>query len=419
MSYPSSKLGSYIDILSGYAFKSSDFIETGVPVIKIKNITPPSVTLEDLSFVSEEIAEQQSKFLLKPDDVLIALTGSHINQMASVVGRVARVKYNVPSLLNQRVGKITVLNPAEANIDYIYYYLSQDSVKIELASKAGGAANQANISPTDIKNLIIPFPDIMAQNRIASILSSYDNLIENNQKQIKLLEEAAQRLYKEWFIDLRFPGHESTPIQDSIPEGWRIVQLKELDLRLESGARPKGGIDNSIQNGIPSIGAENVIGLGQYNYASEKLIPTEFYDSMKKGKLVNRDILIYKDGAYIGRTSLFQDGFPHSTAAVNEHVFLLHTNDELLQYYLFFTLYQADYFKKMQKLNKNAAQPGLNTKAILSLDILLPPITIIKRFDEIVAPIIRVLFSKAKHNHNLTEARDRLLPKLMNGEIEV
>ena len=85
MNYSMDKLGSHIDILSGFAFKSSDFIETGIPVIKIKNVTPPSVTLEDLSFVSEEVAEQQSKFLLEPDDVLIALTGSHINQMASVV----------------------------------------------------------------------------------------------------------------------------------------------------------------------------------------------------------------------------------------------------------------------------------------------------------------------------------------------
>ena len=194
MKYPNEKLGKYVDILPGFAFKSKDFGESGIPVIKIKNITPPSVTLDDLSFVSSEIAEQQRKYLLEYNDVLIALTGSHINQMASVVGRVARVRYNEPTLLNQRVGKLIVKNSNEANIDYLYYYLSHDLIKFQLASKAGGAANQANISPNDVKNLMIPFPNIQTQRRIASILSAYDDLIENNRRQIKLLEEAAQRL---------------------------------------------------------------------------------------------------------------------------------------------------------------------------------------------------------------------------------
>lgn len=227
MNYPVEKLGKHIVIISGFAFKSNDFLPAGVPVIKIKNITPPTVSLEDLSYVSEEIAEQQQKYLLCYNDVLIALTGSHVNQMASVVGRVARVKHTQPSLLNQRVGKIVAADQF-TNIDYIYYYLSQESVKIQLASKAGGAANQANISPSDVKNLEIPFPNYETQEKIANLLLAYDNLIENNQKQIKLLEEAAQRLYKEWFVDLRFPGYETTPIVDGVPEGWQKVGLADI-----------------------------------------------------------------------------------------------------------------------------------------------------------------------------------------------
>lgn len=141
MIYREAKLGDYIDILSGFAFKTKDFVEKGVPIIKIKNISPPSVTLEELSYVSNEVAEKQKKFVLSYGDVLIAMTGSHINQWASVVGRVARVKYNDKTLLNQRVGKITIKDDAEADINYIYYFLSQDEIKIKLAAKAGGAAN--------------------------------------------------------------------------------------------------------------------------------------------------------------------------------------------------------------------------------------------------------------------------------------
>ena len=413
------KLGDYIDVLSGFAYKSKDFSDSGIPVIKIKNVCPPYISLEDLSYVPNSIAFQNPRYILKKGDVLIAMTGSHINQIASVVGRVGRVRYDDVTVLNQRVGKIVNKDDSLSCLDFIYYYLSQYEVKVELAQKAGGAANQANISPSDIKNLMIPCPPLEVQNRIATILSRYDSLIENYQKQIKLLEEAAQRLYKEWFVDLHFPGHENTKIVDGVPEGWEKKKLIEFGCTLESGSRPKGGVDSNLKDGIPSVGAENVIGLGKYNYSSEKLITNQFYSQMRKGKIKNRDILIYKDGAYIGRTSLFQDGFPHKEMAVNEHVFLLHTLNENYQYYVFFTLYQKHYFEKMQKLNKNAAQPGLNQKALLDLGMLCPSEEFVMTFRKAIEPLMKALFNKANQISLLTEARDRLLPRLMSGEITV
>lgn len=218
MIYKEEVLGNYINILSGFAFKTKDFVDVGIPIIKIKNICPPYVSLEDLTYVSKETGEKQKKFMLSYDDVLIAMTGSHINQWASVVGRVARVKYTEKTLLNQRVGKITVKENADADLDYIYYFLSQDKVKVQLAAKAGGTANQANISATHIQELVFPCPNIETQIRISNILKNYDDLIENNKKQIKLLEEAAERLYREWFVDLHFPGHEDVKIVDGVPE---------------------------------------------------------------------------------------------------------------------------------------------------------------------------------------------------------
>jgi type I restriction enzyme S subunit len=270
-----------------------------------------------------------------------------------------------------------------------------------------------------LTSLEIPHPSIETQHRIATILSRYDSLIENYQKQIKLLEEAAQRLYKEWFVELRFPGHENTKMVDGLPEGWERKKLIEFGCSLESGARPKGGVDSNLKDGVPSVGAENVIGLGKYNYSSEKLVTNQFYSQMRKGKIKDRDILIYKDGAYIGRTSLFQDGFPHKEMAVNEHVFLLHTLNENYQYYVFFTLYQKQYFEKMQKLNKNAAQPGLNQKALLDLVMLCPSENFVLSFRKAIEPLMKALFSKANQIRLLTEARDRLLPRLMGGEMEV
>lgn len=310
-----------------------------------------------------------------------------------------------------------LIEPKEAvDFDYLYYLLKYHQPQLQ--GLQGGAAIP-HVNPRIINAIEVIFPSIDEQTAIAGILSDYDNLIENNQKQIKLLEEAAQRLYKEWFIDFRFPGHEDTPIVDGVPEGWKKCLLGDINCSLESGSRPKGGIDASLVDGVPSIGAENVIGLGCYNYSSEKLITKDFFSKMKRGKLCDKDILIYKDGAYIGRTSLFQDGFPHLEAAVNEHVFLLHAADEHIQYYLFFTLYQQEYYQKMQKLNKNAAQPGINSKAMMSLPVLLPTEDILDGFDSFATPLMHKIFNLAKQNRRLELARDRLLPKLMSGEIEV
>lgn len=297
---------------------------------------------------------------------------------------------------------------------FVYYFMKN----FGLEGVKGGSA-VPTLNRNSLSNIEVNIPNLNLQKRIAGILSSYDNLIKNNEKQIKLLEEAAQRLYKEWFVDLRFPGHEKEEIVDGIPNGWSKVSISSICNRLESGRRPKGGVDLSLKNGIPSIGAENVIGLGKYNFSSEKMISYDFFSKMKKGHILNKDILIYKDGAYIGKTSLFQDNFPHKKVAVNEHVFLLHAIDEKVQYYVFFTLYQKEYFEIMQHLNKNAAQPGLNQNSINSLEVLMPKLNLVYQFDSIVKNYVTKIFTLAKQNKKLIESRDRLLPKLMNGEIKV
>ena len=296
--------------------------------------------------------------------------------------------------------------------EFLYYVLKCKQRELHNTQKGAAIPHVTPALIGDIEGLL---PDVHTQQLIVDILSRYDSLIENYQKQIKLLEEAAQRLYKEWFVELRFPGHENTKMVDGLPEGWERKKLIEFGCSLESGARPKGGVDSNLKDGVPSVGAENVIGLGKYNYSSEKLVTNQFYSQMRKGKIKDRDILIYKDGAYIGRTSLFQDGFPHKELAVNEHVFLLHTLNENYQYYVFFTLYQKQYFEKMQKLNKNAAQPGLNQKALLDLVMLCPTENIVLSFNRAIELLMKALFSKANQIRLLTEARDRLLPRLMGG----
>lgn len=262
-------------------------------------------------------------------------------------------------------------------------------------------------------------PDINVQKKIADILSAYDNLIENNNKQIKLLEQMAENLYKEWFVRFRFPGYEDVEFQEKKPDAWQEIRLHEFGIILESGSRPKGGIDSSAEDGIPSLGAEAVNGLAEFDFNNVKLIPTEFYDKLKRGKNKGSHILIYKDGAYIGKTTLFKYDFPFKKFAINEHVFFMNSIREEYQNFLYFTLKQPSYFTLMQNLNRNAAQPGLSQLDINRIKVLDPGLSTIEEFNDIIEPILKEIFQLAKENQTLEKQQDLLLPRLMSGKLEV
>ena len=380
---------------------------SGYKLVTSKHIKEGRIDPSDAYYISEEdYNEVNKRSLVEQWDVLLSMVGT--------VGEVALVK-EVPDYAIKNVA-LFKCGGSELKGRWLCYYLTTPTAKAHMFGNQRGSSQQF-ISLSQLRKMPILTSDTNYMKTVVRTLSAYDDLIENNRKQIKLLEEAAQRLYKEWFIDLRFPGHENTPIIDGVPEGWKRVTLGDIECTLETGSRPKGGIDMTLKEGIPSIGAENVIGLGKYNFSAEKYITREFFLGMARGIVKNRDILIYKDGAYIGRTSLFQDGFPHKDATVNEHVYLLHAKNETLQYYLFLTLYQKEYFYKMQSLNKNAAQPGLNTRSLKSLDVMLPSADTITAFDRFIRPIMNLIFALSRQCRCLELARDYLLPKLMNGEL--
>lgn len=410
MSYKEELLGDYIDILSGFAFKTKDFVDKGVPIIKIKNISPPCVTLDDLTYVSNEVAEKQKKFILSYDDVLIAMTGSHINQWASVVGRVARVKYSDKTLLNQRVGKITIKDNAEADINYIYYYLSQDTVIIELAAKAGGAANQANISPAHIKGLSFPCPDLATQHKIGNILRSYDKLIENNQKQIKLLEEAAQRLYKEWFVDLRFPGYEDVAVIDGVPEGWRYKRVEEFG-EVITGKTPSTSKTEYYGGNIPFVTIPDMHG-NVFPLVTEKTL-TKVGADTQKNKYLPVNSVIVSCIATVGLVNIAVEAC-QTNQQINSVI--LQNDNELYFFY--------ESMKRIKALldgvgSNGATMTNVNKTKFSNIKVPYPVEDLIKRYNELCKPIFDKILALSKSIIKAEQARDRLLPKLMNGEFEV
>ena len=193
--YPVCPILDGADFISGYAFKSNDFIDSGHPVIKIKNIQSGKVTIADSQSVSTETVRKLDKFKLSDRDVLIAMTGQ------GSVGRVGRLSCEdgTTPYLNQRVGKF-VADEEKLNIDYLYYVLSTKQYQ-EILFLAGSGSGQPNLSPATIKSVEIPFAPYEVQCRISSILNAIDEKISLNEKTNQTLEQMAQALFKSWFVD--------------------------------------------------------------------------------------------------------------------------------------------------------------------------------------------------------------------------
>ena len=320
----------------------------------------------------------------------------------------------------QRTYVVRPRDTEELTTKFLYYALR---LKLdEFRSFSTGAATKF-LTLTILNDTEIQAPPLPIQRRIAGILSAYDELIENSQRRIKIIESMARGLYREWFVHFRFPGHESVPRVKSplgeIPKGWEVATLGAHLAALESGKRPKGGI-RDVENGVPSIGAENINGIGQHDFASEKFVPREFFQGMRKGIVRDRDVAIYKDGAYIGKSSYFRDGFPHVECSVNEHVFLLRASGvRLKQNALYLWLQEPDTVQAIRSKNANAAQPGINQRTVGGLQLTLPDSQIAVQFDQLVDPLVAELINLAKKIENLRRTRDLLLPRLLSGQIDV
>lgn len=250
-----------------------------------------------------------------------------------------------------------------------------------------------------LKGETIFLPSIDNQNRITNILDNINNKIRLNNEINNNLHEIAENYFKELSKD----GIET--------------KLEDLVFEIQSGSREKGG---AVKDGIPSIGAEKIEKLGTYNFENEKFISGEYFEKMRNGVVNSGDVLLYKDGAYAGKVSMALNGFPHRKCAVNEHVFILRTENNWANCYLYFLLYDSKIREQIQAMaSSKAAQPGLNQTEVKNVKIKLPSKEIIEEFESKVKVIVEKIIQNSIENKNLEQLRDTLLPKLMNGEIDL
>ncbi len=290
---------------------------------------------------------------------------------------------------------------------YYYYFRSPYSPVKTIVSQCA----QAGIRASDLQKLRVAFPNIETQRRIASVLSAYDDLIENNQKQIKLLEEAAQRLYKEWFVDLRFPGHENVKIVDSVPEGW-IKDRADSFFDITIGKTPPRAEKQwftSGDKGIPWLSISDMGEAGTYIFRTNEGL-TE--DAVKKHnmKVIPEGSVLVSFKLTLGRVSIAT--VPMCT---NEAIAHFYVNDENRVY----TYCYLKDFKYDTLGNTSSISKAVNSKIIKAMPFIMPANDVLKEFTSIVEPILEEIKNKQSACIHLAEARDRLLPKLMSGELEV
>ena len=357
----------------------------GFPLVRTPNIGKGRLVYDGMHRVCEDVYNKRNARAIPQENDLIFAR-------EATAGNVALIQKGEKVCLGQRTVLIRP-NQEKVNPAFLTYFLLAPKQQYNLLSTANGAT-VAHVNLPTIRNLKIDLPELPAQHRIASILSRYDSLIENYQKQIKLLEEAAQRLYKEWFIDLHFPGHENTNIIDGVPEGWEMKKVGEIAIISAGGDKPDVVTEEQTTECQVPIYSNGTTKEGLYGYTN-------------KSSNTAGSITVSARGS-IGFACLRM----HDYFSIVRLISIKPQNNVDLMYLFQFT-------KVHTFMSNGAAQQQLTVPMVKAIDVVYPAESLLEAFENVVLPLYKKVQSLQSQLRLLTEARDRLLPKLMSGEITV
>lgn len=383
MIFPTAKVSDVADVKGGKRLlKGEKLSASPTPHIYIRaqDIRDGRIRIADPRYLTPAQQSKLKRYTVKTGDVCIVIVGANVGDVGIVPQELngANLTENAVKLTNLRQGYKS---------RYLNYCLTADDCQTQMRQIAGGAA-QPKLGIYKVLDVVIPTAPPDVQNRVADILSAYDNLIENNTRRIKILEQMAQMLYREWFVNFRFPGHEKVKMVESemgmIPEGWPLKKLGDV-LRLDYGKALKA--DQRTGGSIPVFGSSGVVG-----FHSESLTSGPGVIVGRKGNVGSvfycpSDIWVI-DTAYFVSTSM-----------------PLH--------FVFFNLCTQNF------LNNDAAVPGLNRNQAHSLPIVVPDAETLASFEKGAKPMFELKNTLEMKNTNLRTTRDMLLPKLVSGEINV
>jgi type I restriction enzyme, S subunit len=387
------KLGDVAEVKGGKRLPIGESLvssQTKHPYIRITDIVGNRIKKEQLLFVTDEVFSSISKYIVTTGDIILSIVGS--------IGFVAKIDDGLDGAsLTENCLKIINLQNLDA--DFLFYFLISKLGQEEIAKNTVGAV-QKKLPIYGVQNIEIALPSFAEQKSIATVLSSFDDKIELLQEQNKTLEEMAQRLFKEWFVDFKFPGTDGKPYkasggkmvaseQGQLPQGWKLQLIGEM-LDLSYGKALKA--EERTGSGYPVYGSNGPVGL-------------------------HESYLVRGPGIIVGRKGTMGSVIwcDNNFSPIDTAFFVRGKYDLSELYYYYFLLKQQD----LTRLGSDSAVPGLNRQAVHQTQIAAPPKELIESFNRIVKP----LFEKRRNNlsqiNELTNLRDTLLPRLMCGDLTV
>ena len=405
------KIENICDIKSGKRIPLGfDFVinETQHPYIRARDIKNGRINTDDLIYLDDSTFAKIKKYIIEENDIAITIVGASIGDIGFATKEVNGFN------LTENAVRLTNFKD-NVSSQYLFYLLVQNQYKEFMQTIAGGAA-QPKLGIYKIQRIKVQLPPLPTQQKIASILSAYDNLIQNYKKQIEALQTAASELYKEWFVRFRFPGWQNAKFENGIPEGWKVERLGKL-VEIKSGKRLPQGYDFSDSpTSHPYIRARDIkhgnIDSNDFAYISD-----EVHKKLKRYIVDENDILltIVANIGDVGYVNKSLQGFNLTENAVR----LTHYSERIEPRYLCYYLSQPATKIYMEGLAVGAAQAKLGIYKIETIKVLLPNINIQKDFSRRITLIHTKIDNLNKQITNLTQQRDLLLPRLMSGKLEV
>lgn len=371
--------------------------------------------VKEMRFKDSEL----SKFALKPGDLLVCEGG---DPGRCAIWNLEEEMYYQKALHRVRAHEDVLDNR------FLYYFLVHIGSTQEIRQYYTGGATIKHLPAGALNRVKVRYPDLAMQRRIADVLSAYDELIENNRRQIKLLEEAAQRLYKEWFVDLKFPGHETTPIHNGLPGGWKKVSLRNYLVSHIGGGWGKETNESAYPIQAAVIRATDMEAIRNGNV---KDVPVRWHSAsnFQKRKLEVGDIVFEVSGgskeAGVGRSILITEDVlglfdkPVICASFCKRMHLAKRADSVLLYWKIRSDLKTGLIRKYEKSSAGNIINFLWDDFLDGYELLVPSSPIREKFENVAGAYSEVLGTRYKQIAAAREARDRLLPKLMSGEIEV
>ena len=351
--------------------------ESGISLIRSLNIYDYQFKRNNLAFIDENQAIKLKNVIVEKNDILLNITGASVCRCSIVPNNV------LPARVNQHVAIIRT-DPKILNPKFALYAINSFSLKQGLFNLAMTGATREALTKNDILGYKLPAPEIGTQKKIAAILSSYDDLIENNKRRIALLENMAEEIYREWFVRFRFPGNQTSEFEKGIPKEWEINTLGDI-IELAYGKALKA--DERIEGEYPVYGSSGIV--GYHN----------------KAFVLDGGIIVGRKGN-VGSVHWANKGFfPIDT--------VYYVKSSLPSCFIFYVL------KSMNFINNDSAVPGLNRNQAYSNKLLLPSLDLINIFSEFVQPIFEQIEILTCSNELLERTKNELLTRLISGKLSV